>query len=354
GNFFRNTTVIAFTILAFHRWGFYAIVIGYLAGHIIQLAVLGAQLVVAFPVRYSLTVKGSGETFRNLRGTGAAQVAAALEWQGVVVVERMIASFLPPGVLTALGYGMKIMSTMSELIAGSVGTAALPTLARAFAQQRAEEVRRAVSNAFRIILLWACPAMVFCLLLPTPVIRLVFERGNFTPQATALMGRVFFCYSLSLLLFAILRIIIIYLFAQNEAMAFLRLATLQYGLTIALDLLFVGVFRWTAAGIPLALATSLTVACALALARNIGGIRTCLDKALAGFFARMLAASGLAALTVWGLRVTLPAPHTAIGNFLFLCETCGAGTLVFFAAAIALRSIELSQFASLLRGPEGQ
>ncbi|HET7841487.1 MAG TPA: lipid II flippase MurJ, partial [Terriglobia bacterium] len=201
GNFFRNATVIAFTVLTFPRWGFYAIVMGYLVGHLIQLAVLGVDLVAAFPVRYSLTLKGSGEAFRALRGTGAAQIAAAFEWQGVVVVERMIASFLPPGVLTALNYGMKIMATLSELMAGSVGTAALPTLSRAFAHRQADEVRRTVGNAAKIVLLWVCPGTVFCLMLPVQVIRLVFERGNFTPQATALMGRVFFCYSLSLLLY---------------------------------------------------------------------------------------------------------------------------------------------------------
>ncbi len=350
GNFFRNTTVIAFTVLTFHRYGFYAIVIGYLVGHLVQLAVLAAQLAVAFPVRYSLTLKGSGEAFRNLRGTGSAQVASALEYQGVVIVERMIASFLPPGVLTALGYGMKIMATMSELMAGSVGTAALPTLSLAFARRQAEEVRHALGNALKIVLLWVCPGTVFCLLLPVQVIRLIFERGNFTPQATALMSQVFFCYSLSLFLYAAIRIITIYLFAQSEAMAFFRLITLQYALMVGLDLLYVGIFRWFTAGIPLALLTSLAVVCTLAWVRSIAGLRQSLDRTMAGFLAKTLAASGLAALTVWGLRAALAAPQSGFGNFLFLLETCGAGTLVFFAALLAFRAVELSQVPSLWRG----
>jgi putative peptidoglycan lipid II flippase len=353
GNFFRNATVIVSILLTFRRLGFYSIVLGYLAGYVVQLAVLGGELLIAFPVRYSFTLAGSGEAFRNLRGTGAAQVAAALEWQGVVVVERMIASFLPPGVLTALAYGMKIMATLSELMAGSVGTAALPTLARAFARRQAEEVRRAVGNAFRIVLLWVCPGMVFCLMLPVQVVRLIFERGNFTPQMTALMGRVFFCYSLSLLLYAFVRIITIYLFAQNEAVAFWRLATLLYGLNVALDLLYVGVFRWLTAGIPLALATSLAVTCALAGIRNIGGIRQSLDRTAVAFFWKTMAATALAALCVWGLRSALAAPQTGLGNFIFLLETCSAGTLVFFATLLALGAIHLSQVALLWKRADG-
>ena len=173
------------------------------------------------------------------------------------------------------------------------------------------------------------------------------------PQMTALMGRVFFCYSLCLLFYAMIRIITIHLFAQNEAFAFLRLTTLQYGLNIALDLLFVGVFRWLTAGIPLALLTSLAAVCAVAWARNVGGIRQSLDRTVAAFFGKTLAAAALAALSVWGLRAALAAPQTGFGNFLFLLETCGAGTLVFFATLLALRAVELSQVPLLWKRADG-
>jgi putative peptidoglycan lipid II flippase len=353
GNFFRNVTVIASVVFGFHRLGFYSIVWGYLAGHLVQAAVLGAELIVSFPVRYSPTLKGSGEAFRNLRGAGAAQVTSALGWQGLVVVERMIASFLPAGTLTALAYGMKIMTTLAELLAGSVGTAALPTLARAFARQKAEDVRRALRNAIQIVILLIAPVMVFCLMLPTHVIRLIFERGNFTPQATALMGRVFFCYSLSLLFYGVIRIIYVDLFARNEAMAFLRLATLQYALMVALDLLYVGVFRWLTAGIPLALLSSLVVVYAVIWVRNVGGLRQGLDRTLAAYFLKIIAGAGLAALLVWFLRGALAAPRTGLANSLFLCETCGAGTVVFLSALLALRAVKLSQIGSLWERAEG-
>lgn len=353
GNFCRNGIVIASILLTFHRLGFYSIVFGYIVGYLVQLGVLGAQLVVSFQVRYSLTLAGSGKAFRNLHGAGAAQVTAALGWHGLVVVERMIASFLPPGTLTALAYGMKIMSTLSELLAGSVGTAALPTLARAFARQQGEEVRRALRSAIQIVLLLISPVMVFCLMLSVHIIRLIFERGSFTPQATALLGRIFFCYSLSLLLYGALRIMNVYLFARNEAVAFLHLATLQYGLEVALDLLYVGIFRWQTAGIPLALLTSLAVVSAVVWARDIGGMRQSLDRTLAAYFLKTLAAAALAALGVWGLCAATAAPRTNFGNFLFLCEACGAGTVAFFATLVALRALRLSQVSALWTRAEG-
>src|ERR1035437_3618232 len=88
--FIRNLTSIVIILLGFHRYGPYSIVAGYMAGYLLQLLILGCQVWVSFPVRYSLTLKASGESFRKLRGAGTAQLTTAVAWQGVVIVERII------------------------------------------------------------------------------------------------------------------------------------------------------------------------------------------------------------------------------------------------------------------------
>ncbi|HET7841174.1 MAG TPA: hypothetical protein VFM21_06185, partial [Terriglobia bacterium] len=108
-----------------------------------------------------------------------------------------------------------------------------------------------------------------------------------------------------------------------------------------------GVFRWFTAGIPLALVTSLAVVCVLAWTRNFIGLRQSLEREMTVFFWKTLAASGLAALAVWGVRAVLPAPLTGFRNFIFLCETCGAGTFIFFATLFALGAVGFSQIPAL-------
>ena len=197
--FIRNVASIVVILWGFHRYGPYSIVIGYMAGYVLQLLILGIPVLLVFPVRYSLTLRASGESFRNLRGAGTAQLTAAVAWQGVVVVERIIASFLPAGTLTALNYGFKIQGALTELLGGSVGTAALPALSRAVARKDHEEERATFRETLRISLVLLSPMAVFCLLLNHSIIRLFFQRGNFTPEATRLMAIVLFYYSLSLL-----------------------------------------------------------------------------------------------------------------------------------------------------------
>ena len=347
-NFFRNAMVILCVLFTFERYGIYSIVLGYFAGLFLQLAVLAAQTMISFPVRYSLTLAGSGQTFQNLHGAGTAQVGGAIAWQSVVIVERMIASFLPAGTLTALNYGFKVVSTLAELLAGSVGTASLPVLARAVARKSEPEERQTFQHTLEIGLVLVSPVMVFCLLLPRPIIRLIFQHGNFTPAATALMSTVFFYYSLSLVLFAAVRILVFYLFARQQAGAFLRLSLLMYGLNITFDLVYVAVLRLGARGIPLGLFTSLILTCALAFARDLAGlVRRTFDRSLAVFAVKTLTGCALAALAVLGLRAWMRSPETSLQALLYLCELCGAGTLVFFGTLAALGAVHISQLSTL-------
>jgi putative peptidoglycan lipid II flippase len=340
--FFRNALVIICILFTFRSYGMWSIVLGYFAGYFFQLAILGAQLLLAFPVRYSMTLKSGGEAFRNLRGAGSAQIAAALAWQGVVLVERIIASFLPPGTLTALNYGLKIMSSIAEVLAGSVGTAALPPLSRAAAQGNFAEERRTFRDTLEISLVLLSPFTVFCLMLSHPIIRLVFERGQFTPEATALMSTVFFYYSLSLIGFALIRVLIFRMFARHESGTYVRLAFFLYASTIAGDLVYVGLLRLGAAGIPLGLLTSSTITLALAFHRNTGDLKGAFDRVLGRFALKNLLAALLAAALVGGMKAWLAAPVTTLQTFTYLCFVCGAGSLVFMAALAATRAIPLS------------
>jgi len=339
--FIRNVVVISVILWRFNRYGPFSIVLGYLAGHLLQMLVLGAQIVISFPVRYSLTLTGSGEAFRRLRGAGTAQVGGAVAWQGVVLAERMIASFLPAGTLTAVTYGSKILYTMVDLLCGSVGTAALPRLARAAMNKAHDEERRTFKDISEISLFLTSPAVVFCLLLAHNIIRLVFERGHFTPAATALMSQVFFYYCLSLLPLSFIRLLTYYLFARAESGAFLRLSILLYSLNLGFDLFYVGVLRLGARGIPLGLLVASVFVSTLAITRNLGDLRGALGRDEVRRASRNLLGATLTALTVWTLRLWLAPPPSGLRNFIYLCELCGTGSVAYLAALAALRALPI-------------
>jgi len=322
-------------------------VLGYMAGYLLQLLVLGAQIGLSFRARYSLTLRASGKPFRDLRGAGAAQFAGALGWQGVVVVERIIASFLPAGTLTALNYGFKILGTLAELFGGSVGTAALPAISRAVAQNNQEEERRTFRDTLELSLLLLSPMAIFCLMLDHSIIHFVFQRGKFTAEATDLMAMIFFYYSLSLLVFAFLRLLNFYLFARREPGLFFRLSLVQDGLILVFDVLYVAVLRWGAKGIPLGFLTGSLLACVFAVRRNLGNLGSVLDRVLGRFAGKNLVAAALAMLSVFALRAWMTAPLTTSRDFVYLCVICGSGSCVYLAALALLGALPVTQLSLL-------
>jgi len=345
--FIRNVAAIVVILLGFHRYGPQSIFLGYLAGFLLQLAILGCQILKSFRPRYFLILRASGESFRNLRGAGSAQLGGALAWQGLVIVERIIASYLPAGTLTALNYGFKILGTMAELLGGSVGTAALPGLSRAVSLGNHEEERKTFRDTLEISLLLLSPMAVFCLMLPHNIIRLVFQRGQFTPEATGLMTMVFFYYSFSLLPFAFVRLLNFSLFARREPGAYFRLTLIHYSMILVFDLFYVGILRFGAKGIPLGFLTGSLIACGLAVRRNIGEVQIALDRVLGRFALKNLVAALAAALSVGALRFWLAPPATSYQDFVFLCLTCGTGSVIYVAILATLRALPLAQFTIL-------
>ncbi len=347
--FIRNAVVIAVVIGTFSRLGYYSIVVGYIAGYLLLFFILGGQMLISFPVRYSFALRGGGEAFRNLRGAGVAQLGGAISWQIVVIVERIIASFLPAGTLTALNYGLKIMSTLAEMLAGSVGTVALPALSRAVAHRAQPEERKIFQDTIEISMAIVVPVTVFCLLLSRNIIRLVFERGNFTPESTALLAMVFFYYTLSLLPYSFTRVLVFYFFARHEGGVFYRFANLLFGLTLAFDLIYVGGLHMGAKGIPMGLLTASVLTTGLAYQRDLAELKKIFDRSLVWYALKNLLAGLLAAALIVELRSSISVPRTRIANFLYLCVLCGTGSLVFFAILAVTRAIPVGRLAADLK-----
>jgi peptidoglycan biosynthesis protein MviN/MurJ (putative lipid II flippase) len=126
-----------------------------------------------------------------------------------------------------------------------------------------------------------------------------------------------------------------------------RLCLLQYGLTAAFDLLYVGGLRMGAKGIPLAMLTSLLITCGLAYRRNLAELRLSLDRSLGIFAVKNLLGSTLAALAMWALRLRLPPPVTGWANFGYLCALCGTGSLIFLAALLVSRAVPMKELLGL-------
>ena len=120
--------------------------------------------------------------------------------------------------MTALNYGsFRILGTLAKLrwVEAWGPPHCLPFLAPLPLEIAKGNTKR-FANTLEISLILLTPMAVFCLMLPHNIIRLVFQRRQFTSGATDQMTTIFFYYSLSLLPFAFIRLLGLCPFARRQ------------------------------------------------------------------------------------------------------------------------------------------
>lgn len=101
------------------------------------------------------------------------------EWLG-----RYFGSRLDEGTITALNNARRLMLVPVALIGQAVSVAALPFLSKLLAEDRYDELERTLRTTLRSTAMLGMLAASALALLALPLVRIVYERGAFTPEWT--------------------------------------------------------------------------------------------------------------------------------------------------------------------------
>ena len=141
-----------------------------------------------------------------------------------LLVNVVLASFLVVGSLGFLNVAwLLIMSPL--VLAMAVSTAVFPTLAAESALEHRDQVRRLFLLALRMIVFLTVPASIGLIALGEPIIRLFFERGEFTPESTRMTAFALKFYALGLLGHATVEIVDRVFYAFHDTWTPVRVAT---------------------------------------------------------------------------------------------------------------------------------
>ena len=115
----------------------------------------------------------------------------------------MLASTLPTGQLSYLGYSKKLIDAI--LLVGPIAlvTVVYSQLSHFNAEGKHEEFRALFIRALRLILFVSIPASIVLIMLREPVIAAMFERGRFTQQSTLGTSQALFIYAIGFVTFAV-------------------------------------------------------------------------------------------------------------------------------------------------------
>jgi putative peptidoglycan lipid II flippase len=131
--------------------------------------------------------------------------------QSIVVLDETFMSvfgdLVGDGAQTHLQYARRTMLVPVGVIAQAASVAAYPFLARLFAEGRHRELAAAVDRALRWVVVLSMAATALLMAMSIPIIRVLFERGSFSPADTSATAAGLFFYALSVPVWGVLQII---------------------------------------------------------------------------------------------------------------------------------------------------
>jgi putative peptidoglycan lipid II flippase len=256
---------------------------------------------------------------------------------------RLIDKFQAPSSINA---AFRLYMLPQGMFSVAVATVLFPSLARLVSRNDLDGFRATVATGIRQIAFLLVPASVVSAVLADPIVRIVYQRGDFTAKQTPVVAACLAAFSLGLVFNGFMLMLNRAFFSLQHAWTPTWVALANLGLNAALDAAFYKLGIW---GIPLA--TSLvniagTAALLLLFRKRLGLIdlgRT------ANTVARIVVASAVVAGVAYGCwRGLDDAVGRAFwGQLVSLGTALVASTVVYLAACRALRVRELDTLLAL-------
>jgi putative peptidoglycan lipid II flippase len=341
----------------------YAYAIGVVVGTVIQLAMLVYDLRnTPFGVRRALL---SPLRTRVAAAFGDADVRRVLLLMlpvtislGLINVNLLINSFFgslipEPGVAEQAPAGIdkafRIYMLPQGVFSVAIATVLFPTLARFAARGAFDNLRATMANGMRQILLLLTPAAAAILVLSEPMVRLVFERGEFDASQTDLVAEALFWFAFSLPFNGLFLLLTRTFFSLQRPWVPTWIAALNLGVTALFSALFYDPFGVGGIVAATAIATAASVAAQAAILRRALG-RLELGR-LVWTSARVVVASAALAGAAYGVWSVLDDAlgRGLGGQIVSLGVALGVGAIVYGVAITLLRIPEAQQIWRLIR-----
>lgn len=264
--------VILFIALASAAWGAYAIVVGTVAGSIVEAAILAKSLQ-RQELRFLLRWSGLTEDVRAVLRQYSPVVAGSFLIGGTAVVDKAMAAMLPAGSVAALSYANKVISGVMTIGAAALSTATFPYFSQMVSAGDWAGCRHTLKRYSALALAVTVPCTLLLIVFSRPIVVILFQRGAFTAADTNVVSRVQICYLIQIPFYVLGMLFVRFLSAARRNEVLLCGAGISLVLDIALN--FILMRYWGVAGI--ALSTSgvylclciFVACCALRLPRMV-------------------------------------------------------------------------------------
>ncbi|MEZ4769154.1 MAG: murein biosynthesis integral membrane protein MurJ [Caldilineales bacterium] len=201
-----NLAIIAAAVFLAPTMGVHGLAIGVVAGSLGHLLVQVPALL-RRKLRYFAGFGLDSPDVREVLRLMGPRVLGLAAVQINFLITANLASRLTEGSISAINYAWLMMLLPQGIIAQGIATAVFPTLSTLAAQRQIDTLRRTLNAALRAILWLTLPAAAGLLILRVPLIQVLLERGQFTPESTRLTAYALAFFSIGLVAHSLLEVV---------------------------------------------------------------------------------------------------------------------------------------------------
>ena len=352
---FFNLAVIGAALLAVPWFesrgipGIYAVGFGAVAGGALQILVQAPTLArLGFRFRFRIQLNHP-ELVHIARLIGPAVLGVGVT-QFAVVITTILASTLGDGPISWLNFAFRIIYLPIGLFGVAIGIVNLRDVSAYAAGEYWKELKQTVANSLRMVLCLAIPSTLGLMVLATPIVGTIFERGRFSPFDTQQTAAALVLYSIGLTSYSCVKIFVPTFFALGDPRSPVRVSMITALVHIATNLLMIFVFcppGYEFLGLAFATSLSLVLNQALLMRKlrsTLGSFRGLGVAEVAGkaLLCSLLMAGSVFALSWWLSPYELKGVEriAALGACIVL------GAAVYLLAAMGLRIEEVKMLIS--------
>lgn len=260
------------------------------------------------------------------------------------IVDRTIASTLVEGSISALNYANKLNQFVMGMFIVSISSVVYPMLSKLSTENNKVKFNQSIIKAINIVILLVIPISVGAIILSTPIVKVLFQRGEFDARATYMTSVALVFYSIGMIGFGLRDILGKVFYSLQDTRTPMINGAIAMGLNIILNILFVKFTNMQLGGLALATSTAALVTVTMlfiSLRIKIGpfGGKTILSVFIKAITSALL----MAVITIIAYRkVSYFLGDGTIKEVITLAVAIGVGAIVYALSIVVLKVDEVN------------
>ena len=350
--FILNILIVISVAVFTSRLGIVSMAIGTMAGSVFQLIVQLPQIKVA-KIRYRFIIDFKNKAVKEifslmfpiLLSLGAVQLNNS--------VDKFFALGLGAGNTTALDLSWRVANLPLGIFSVAIITVLYPLISRQAASGDTNGIKESFSLGVREIGYIMIPAVTGLIILSYPVIKLLFERNNFTAQNTEKVAYILIFHSLGLVFFGLLMILNRIFYAFKNVKTPLKVAVFSIALNALLDWVLVRFMNVSGVALSTTLVSVFNVVALIIILRKKVGFLG--GKRIIKSYGKILLSSAVMGAIIYFLWYFLKKyAYTNLWYFIFILLSiiiAGTGLYLLFTYLLKMEEIKfvLGLFKNLKR-----